>query len=352
MYDIVIIGGGISGAVLGKFLKQDYKVLILEKRNYEDDKNKYIKSCGGLLAHEAQASLSKLGYCLPKEALVTPQVFYVKVFDLDNNIEKFYYKNYINLDRENFDNFLLSEVRKGVDIKKDVLYKKYTEIEKGYSVEFIENGEVKKVEAKIIIGADGANSLIRKSLYMKELDKQYLTIQRIYKFDKKISYHGAIFDSEINDFYSWFIPKEGKLILGTALKKEKNAKAKLDKLERKMIEKGFDLSNPLYDEGTFINKPKIGEFYPGKGDVLLVGEAAGLISPSSSEGISFAIRSGYLLAMALNESLTDFRKPYIKSLLKIRISISLKNIKAGLMYNKAIRKWIIKCGLFSSKQHS
>lgn len=67
----------------------------------------------------------------------------------------------------------------------------------------------------------------------------------------------------------------------------------------------------------------------------MVGEAAGLISPSSSEGISFALRSGELLAKAGFE-----QKAYEKSLWKLRLSIFLKSLKAPLMYTPWLRKMI------------
>lgn len=352
MYDIVIVGGGISGSVLGKFLDKKYKVLILEKRDFNDENNKKIKSCGGLLAHEAQAALSSLGYGMPKEVLVSPQVFYVKVYDLDNDLENFYYKDYINFDREKFDNWLLDKASKNVEVKRGVIYKSYQKVDTGYEINFFEKGVKKKVLTKKIIGADGAASQVRNQFYNgREFNRQYVTIQRVYKMDREFSYHGAIFDSTINPYYSWFIPKEGKFILGTALKKCKDVKKKFNQLEEKMKQKGFDLSNPICDEGTVVNKPHFGEFYPGDDDIILIGEAAGFISPSSHEGISFAIRSAHLLSKALNKNIDKPLSIYKKSLWKIRLSIFMKIFKAKIMYNRFFRKYIIKSNVFAGKQY-
>ena len=52
IYDIVVIGGGPAGSVFSKFINNKYKVLLLDRRDYEDENNKIIKCCGGLLAHD------------------------------------------------------------------------------------------------------------------------------------------------------------------------------------------------------------------------------------------------------------------------------------------------------------
>ena len=96
IYDIVVIGGGPAGSVFSRFIDSKYKILLLDRRDYENENNKVIKCCGGLLAHEAQAALSGLGYSLSKDVLVSPQVFNVQVIDYDNNLKKKYYKNSLN----------------------------------------------------------------------------------------------------------------------------------------------------------------------------------------------------------------------------------------------------------------
>ena len=111
-YDIAIIGAGPSGSTLAKILSKKYhlkydkdpKILIIDRRDLDKTSDfKLSKSCGGLIAPDAQKTLAELGLGIPKNVLVGPQLFTVRVIDFDNNIDRFYQRHYINVDREKFD---------------------------------------------------------------------------------------------------------------------------------------------------------------------------------------------------------------------------------------------------------
>ena len=352
IYDIVVIGGGPAGSVFSKFINSKYKVLLLDRRDYEDENNKIIKCCGGLLAHEAQAALSGLGYSLSKDILVSPQVFNVQVIDYDNNLKKKYYKNYLNFDREKFDNYLLSQKASHVELIKGALFIDYSEDENGiYTVIYRIGTDIKKVKTKMIVSAEGANSLIRKNLDSKSKN-DCIAIQRVYKMKKDFSYHMAIFDKNINNYYSWLVPKGNELILGTILKKGKGSWDKFHQLEERVKSEGIDINDIIRDEGTFIRVPKWNEYFMAKDRIALIGEAAGLISASSSEGISYALISGYYLADSINKKgIKSGIIDYCKRTESIRMKLNLKILKGKLMYNSFIRKFIIMSGVFSNKDY-
>ena len=78
MYDVVIIGVGPAGSTLARLLsKSNKKVLVVDGKNL---KNK--KPCGGLLAPDAQKELAHYDLVIPKDILVSPQIFSVKTIDL------------------------------------------------------------------------------------------------------------------------------------------------------------------------------------------------------------------------------------------------------------------------------
>ena len=56
----------------------------------------------------------------------------------------------------------------------------------------------------------------------------------------------------------------------------------------------------------------------------VVGEAAGWISPSSAEGLSYAFRSALMLAEALQTTPHDFEKRYYQKTRALRRNIVLK----------------------------
>ena len=116
MFDIIIIGGGPAGSTLARLIGKQYKVLLLEKRSFKDKEKGGIKCCGGLIAPDAQLMLAKFGLGIPKSVLLSPQLFAVRTIDLDNSLERYYQRHYINIDRQKFDKWLEEIVPQEVKI--------------------------------------------------------------------------------------------------------------------------------------------------------------------------------------------------------------------------------------------
>ena len=90
MYDIAIVGGGPAGATLARLVGRRYRVLLLERRPADDGASRAgrQKCCGGLLAPDAQQMLSRFGLGLPKGVLVEPQLFVVRAIDIPRRAGK------------------------------------------------------------------------------------------------------------------------------------------------------------------------------------------------------------------------------------------------------------------------
>lgn len=88
----------------------------------------------------------------------------------------------------------------------------------------------------------------------------------------------------------------------------------------------------------------------GKNNTYLIEEAAGMISPSSLEGISYAMESGYKLAQVLNKKLLNSHKKYFMKTLKIRIKLIIKIFKRPFLYNRFLRMLVMKSGLQTIKK--
>lgn len=352
MYDVIIVGGGPAGSTLARLIGKDYKVLVLEKRDFKEyHEYNREKCCGGLIAPDAQLMLAKFGLGIPKSVLVNPQLFAVHVLDLDNSNERYYQRNYINIDREGFDKWLASLVPSEVNIVYNCLYKSFEVAEDGVTVHFIQNGKVYKEKARILVGADGAFSKVRKQEFVEsQAPRLYISIQEYFKTDYNLNYYGAIFDREITDFYSWTIPKNGYLILGSALKRNDNVHERFELLKEKMRKQGFGLEYKVKTEATHICRPlNTNQICLGNDKIALIGEAAGLISPSSAEGLSYAFRSALELAKAIKEDFSGFHTLYRSKTKSLLWNIRMKNIKVPAMYNKHLRNIIMKTGVLSVK---
>lgn len=351
MYDIVIVGAGPAGANLARLIGNKYKVLLIDKRDLENEnpKNTINKCCGGLLAPDAQKMIAKLGLGIPKDILVDPQLFAVRTIDLTNNIERLYQRFYFNMDREKFDRWLVSMLPACVDKRFNSSFKSYTKIPEGYEVKYIYNGQEISVKTKAIVGADGAFSKIRKAISRGiNIPEKYISIQEWFECSQSMPYFTAIFDEEITDFYSWIIPKENYLLLGSALKPRNNARENYDALKGKLTQLGFNFDKKVKTEGAYIYRPKkVSQLYVGRDSIVLVGEAAGAISPSSAEGFSYALKSSLYLAQSLEEGMDGFLERYNQRVRDIKLNLFIKNFKSPAMYNPLLRHAAMKSGVQS-----
>ncbi len=353
MYDIIVVGAGPAGANLARLIGEKYKILLIDKRDLENEnpKNLTNKCCGGLLSPDAQKIIAKLNLGIPKDVLVDPQLFAVRTIDLTNNIERLYQRFYHNMDREKFDRWLVSLLPSGVDKKFNSLFKGVTETPEGYEVKYIHNGQEITARTRIVVGADGAFSKVRRSISNDvNIPETYISIQEWFQCSCPMPYFTAIFDEEISDFYSWVIPKDNYLILGSALKPKDNTREKFNKLKTKLTQLGFNFDNKIKTEGAFIYRPKKpAHFYVGKDNIALIGEAAGAISPSSAEGISYALKSSLYLAESLEGGLDGFLERYKQKVKDIKLNLLMKNLKSPVMFNPFLRQLAMKSGLQSIK---
>lgn len=350
MYDIAIIGGGPAGATLARLAGRNFKVLLLEKRSFSADMpTASEKCCGGLVDPDAQQMLARFELGIPKAVLLSPQLFAVRTIDIRNSIERYYQRHYINIDRNEFDRWLESIVPSSVNVLNGCIYKSYEEKEDHVIVRYSSRGKDYEEKTKLLVGADGAFSRVRKQGFSdRPAPCLYVSIQEWFEAGKNQNCYGAIFDDEITDFYSWTIPKEGQLILGTALKPGIDAYGKFELLKQKLSAYGYDFGKSVRKNGAYLVRPfRMNQICTGKNRVTLIGEAAGFISPSSAEGLSYAFKSALALARALENGTEGYGELYRRNLGALMRNIALKNLKSPAMYNTYLRRFVMKTGLMS-----
>lgn len=346
MYDIVIIGAGPAGSTLAKLIsKTNKKILIIDAEN---EKNK--KPCGGLLAPDAQKELAHYDLVIPKDILVSPQIFSVKTMDLVSKQIKYYQRYYLNMDRYKFDKYLVSLIPKNV--KK--INGRVVSIKKqdNYILEVLEKNKKSIINSKIIVGADGCNSIVRRTFYKNNIMK-YMAIQEWYKcVDTSNSFYSCIFDRKTSDSCSWLIHKDEYLIYGGAFD-IKNSKDKFFEQKNRLSKfLNVDLNESVKREACLVYRPKrFKDFVTGKDGAYLIGEAAGFISASSFEGISSAIKSADILSKIIikNDNINKITKLYRFKTINLKIKLRLKVIKRWFMYTSIVRNIIMMLGIGTIK---
>lgn len=345
IYDIAVIGLGPAGSTFCSCISDRFSVIAIDKKSTAE--GSFKKPCGGLLAPDAQKILSHMQLNLPKNVLVDPQIFSVRTICLDSNITKHYQRMYINVDRHKFDMWMIDNIKPNVELN---LSSTVTDISfdgKIYRIKYIKNGVQYEVSARMIVGADGAKSAVRHLIYPKRKLRSYMAIQQWFDDNNPMPFYSCVFDSENTDCCSWSISKDGIFIFGGAYPVDCSRK-RFEAQKTKLAKHGFVFGEPKKTEACIVLRPKSPfDIAPGKNNAFLIGEASGLISPSSLEGISYAMQSAYFLAESLNKSENNAQKTYSRKMISLRAKIFAKLMKCPFMYNKLLRTAVMKSGIQS-----
>lgn len=356
MYDIAIIGAGPAGATLARLVGSSYRVLLVDRRRLDlpAEDRRTTKVCGGLLAPAAQHELARQGLGVPGTVLDGPALFAVRTVDAPASLERLYQRHYINIDRERFDGWLVSLLPGKVEQRYGwSLVSLERSVDGALLTCRTQEGTQVSATARLVVGADGASSLVRRLAFGDaEQPARYVALQSEHEAHRCEPHYGAIFDARLTDFYGWTVPKEGRLLAGIALPGGAAAPGHHAALHARFIDTlraaGFSLNQEISRASAPISRPtSLSQLCPGGQGVLLVGEAAGFISPSSAEGISYALRSSTALASALGTGISGAEARYRVAVAPLALKVALKGAKGAAIYGQGARRAIMRSGVRS-----
>ena len=350
MYDIAVIGAGPAGSTLARLIGGRQRVLLVDVRELSaDPPDRQDKCCGGLIAPDAQKMLGRFGLGLPASVLVEPQLFVVRAVDLQTGLQRHYQRHYINVDRGRFDRWLVSLVPPPVDRRFGWRFRGAAEDGDGWKLRLRRGGEEIVERTRVLVGADGAGSSVRRLLAgPAPATRTYIAVQEWYESPGVPPYFCAVFDTRVTDFYAWIVPKGDAVILGAALTPDRRAAGRFCALKARLTEMGFAFGRRIAAEAAPLLRPTgPRSFHLGRGTVALVGEAAGFISPSSAEGISYAFRSAAAAGEALAAGPEHLPRRYHAATCRLRLDLAAKVVKGGIMHNRLLRAAVMAAGIGS-----
>lgn len=303
MFDVVVVGGGPSGATAAEDLARSGKKVAMI------DREGRVKPCGGAIPPRAIED-----FLIPEEQLVAKVNTARMISPTGRRVDIPIENGFVGMvDRKDFDPFLRDRAKNAGAhcVTGTYLRIERTEDQTGVIYRDKASGEERTLPTKLIIGADGARSKIAKS-----------DVPGGDKIPYVIAYHeiieapalnanydplrcDVIYDGAISpDFYGWVFPHGNSASVGMGTGVEgidlKQATADL------RAAAGLTDCKTLRREGAPIPLRPMDRWDNGR-DVILAGDAAGVVAPSSGEGIYYAMLGGRVAATAASAYLTSGR---------------------------------------------
>jgi geranylgeranyl reductase len=306
--DVLVVGGGPAGATAADTLaRQGYSVILLDKPGK-------IKPCGGAVPPRLIKD-----FAIPDQLIVSRAASARMISPSFVKVDMPIDGGYVGMvDREHFDEWLRERASQNGAVRVNGKFLTLdctsdTECIVGYeTTDHTQHNSVNKtrhtVTARVVIGADGANSAVGK-LSVKGADKipfvaayhEIVTAPKASADTEKSTRCEVYYQGEVSpDFYGWVFP-HGDVIsigVGSAIKGFKLRSATTQLRQRS----GYTDAKTVRREGAPIPL-KVLKRWDNRRNVVLAGDAAGVVAPASGEGIYYAMRSGQLVAEAVSQFL-------------------------------------------------
>ena len=300
----LVVGAGPAGvAAAREIARSGHDVILAEASSLPRH-----KSCGGMLNAYAQRWLEQVGG-VPRSLMLDPAYVHFRYYDWDRSIKKPTSLRFVNVDRTAFDDWTMSLLPPGVRVWERATLRGWTQDETGVTARLTRAGQDVEVRCAFLVGADGARSAVRRANEAWPQTACYRTVQEFVRIERGAvePFFDCIYSRHIGAEYGYgyIMPKDDVAIVGSVFFPGSKGMPELHARALETFRQRYALGESVRREaGVATQVRSLADVIDGSGRVFLAGEAAGLMSPSSGEGISFAFNSGQRCGAAVAKGLS------------------------------------------------
>ncbi len=300
-YDVIIVGMGPAGAVAAAALCRGGLTVL----GFDKDAHPRYKVCGGGLSARIDRLLEP-GFKSVVEQTVTGVQFVYRGRDplLIESSQPIAYM----VMRDRFDHYLVQQaIQAGTELRTGEGVVEVIQDSDGVDVVTQEA----RYRAKLVIGADGANSLVARQLFPNRSLYRAPALESEVQLGHSRHYPSAttilVDVGAARQGYGWIFPKENGLSVGVGefRRKSNGLRTTFDRFvsealgwSGRTVPRPIGHPIPAYSDSEGGQREDIGSpFISGR--AALVGDAGHLVDPLFGEGIYYAVRSGQLVARAI-----------------------------------------------------
>ncbi|NKX43136.1 geranylgeranyl reductase family protein [Roseibacterium sp. KMU-115] len=332
-HDIVILGGGPAGAAAAATAaRAGLRTLLIDKARFPRD-----KLCGGLFTGRARDEYRRIfGRDLDPALFSERRAIAFHLGPTPMGRMDDVPPMYLTMRRPLDAHLLALAGEAGATLRTGT---RVVQIDLAASRLVLEDGTA--VAYRVLVGADGVTSAVARALFGRPFDPATIGFA-LEKEMPPVSDPETLatvrVDFGVADWgYGWSFPKPGSTTVGVGGLQARNPDMKA---RMRAYAERLDQGDAEGMKGHFL---PFGDYRrrPGRGNVLLAGDAAGFVDPITGEGIAHALGSGRLAAEAAARAIREGRAEeaaglYRAATAEIRLSLAIARVLRPIVFSETM----------------